>query len=89
MSEERGFIEGDVVEHRMNTDVFGIVIGLSGSLVYVRLSPTLQAAVFHAWELDLAEDDEYEPTGDGENVIPVDFTTGVRLDKNTKTRGVA
>lgn len=87
---------GDVVEHKMNTDVFGIVIGFAGSVVYLRLSPSLAVASFHEWELRHVEDDEYhEPDGGmeagaaAENVIPVDFTKGVKLTKATKTKGVA
>lgn len=82
---------GDVVEHRMNTNVFGIVIGFAGSVVYLRLSPTLAVVSFHEWELQPLGEDEYHepPAKEEDNVIPVDFTKGVRLDKNTKTKGVA
>ena len=46
---------GDIVEHRMNPDVFGIVIGFAGSLVYIRTSPMLTTMQFHEWELQHAE----------------------------------
>jgi hypothetical protein len=84
---------GDIVEHKMNTAVFGIVIGLAGSLVYVRTSPTLAILSFHEWELQMAEkvappDDKLkQPTPD--NVIRVDFTKGRSLTKDTKTEGAA
>ncbi|MFU0504158.1 hypothetical protein [Pseudaminobacter sp. NGMCC 1.201702] len=83
---------GDVVEHRMNTDVFGVVIGFEGSLLHVRLSPSLVVAKFHEFELRMVEDDEYEPEpkeAEPSNVIKVDFTKRVKLDKNTKTGGAA
>lgn len=92
--QEEDFIGiGDVVEHKMNTNVFGIVIGFAGSVVYLRLSPSLQVASFHEWELRLMEDDG-EPLDDKEVPVPVadnvvDFTKAKALRANTKTRGVA
>jgi hypothetical protein len=78
---------GDVVEHRMNTDVFGVVIGLEGSLVHVRLSPSLAVAKYHDCELRPIEDDEYrEP--EGGNVVRVDFTKREKLE-TAKPRGAA
>lgn len=63
-----GLDVGDVVEHKMNTDVVGIVIGFMGSLVCLRVSPTLEIMSFHEWELRLVADEEtppakIEPTG--------------------------
>ncbi len=88
-----GSIElGDVVEHRMNTNVFGIVIGFMGSIVIIRVSPSLQTMYFHEWELDPVDDDDY---GDPLEAVPdddtnvVDFTTAVKLRRNTTTRGAA
>jgi hypothetical protein len=85
--------EGDVVEHIMNTDVFGVVIGFMGSLVGLRVSPSLNVLWFHSWELRMVEDDEYHGDGGKEdvpdNVIPVDFTKRSKIDKNTKTKGAA
>lgn len=83
---------GDVVEHKMNTKVFGIVIGFMGSLVGIRVSPSLNVLWFHEWELRLAENEEYEPpVGDEEpgdsNVV--DFTKARELRANTPTKGVA
>lgn len=83
---------GDVVEHRMNTDQFGVVIGFMGSLVGIRLSPSLAVAWFHEWELRLVEDEGYEepdePSGAvADNVI--DFTRARELRVNTPTKGVA
>lgn len=85
---------GDVVEHKMNTSVFGIVIGIAGSLIYIRTSPTLAVLSFHEWELQLAEDDELPPTPakseeQPSNVIAVDFTKPRDLRKSTKTAGEA
>ncbi|RJG46544.1 hypothetical protein [Mesorhizobium sp. DCY119] len=87
--EDEFFELGDVVEHKMNTSVFGIVIGFAGSLVYIRVSPSLAVLAFHEWELHRVENDEFHGGGSGDNVIPVDFTKKVRLDKNTKTKGAA
>lgn len=53
---------GDVVEHKMNTNVIGIVIGFMGSLAVIRTSPTLEVLSFHEWELRLIADDETPPT---------------------------
>lgn len=83
--------EGDVVEHIMNTNVFGVVIGFMGSLVGIRTSPDLNLLWFHSWELRLVEDEEYHGDGGAEaesdNVI--DFTKARELRRNTKTKGVA
>lgn len=82
---------GDTVEHKMNTRVFGIVIGEAGSLRYIRVSPSLAVMGFHEWELRLVDDEEYEPPVSDEvgNVVRVDFTKGGALRKNTKTEGSA
>lgn len=80
---------GDVVEHKMNTNVFGVVIGFAGSVVYLRASPSLATLAFHEWELRLMDDDgEPEPDEPDEkdNVVPF---PGVRLTANTKTKGAA
>lgn len=80
---------GDVVEHKMNTNVFGIVIGFAGSVVYLRVSPSLATLAFHEWELRLMDDDgEPEPDEPEENDNVVPFP-GVKLTKNTKTKGAA
>lgn len=52
-----GIDVGDVVEHKMNADVVGIVIGFMGSLAVIRTSPTLETMSFHEWELRLVEDE--------------------------------
>ena len=81
---------GDVVEHRMNTNVFGVVLGFEGSLVHLRLSPSLARAAFHEWELRLLDDDDEfdEPEGgeslpEDSNVVPFTLTAA------TKTKGAA
>ena len=83
---------GDVVEHKMNTNVFGIVIGFSGSLISVRLSPNLAVVQFHEFELrKLDGDDEYR--GGDEDDVPdednvINFTQAVDLRK-AKAKGAA
>lgn len=57
-----GIEVGDVVEHKMNTDVVGIVIGFMGSLAVIRTSPTLEVLSFHDWELRLIADETVPPT---------------------------
>lgn len=83
---------GDVVEHIMNTNVFGVVLGFMGSLVGIRVSPSLAIMWFHEWELRHLDGDEYdEPTGEAvpvaDNVI--DFTRARELRGNTPTKGAA
>lgn len=81
---------GDVVEHKMNTNVFGIVIGFAGSVVYLRASPSLATLAFHEWELRPVDDDgEPEPDEPAEADNVVDFTRAKELRANTKTRGAA
>lgn len=90
---ESEFCYGDVVEHKMNTNVFGMVMGFEGSLVIVRLCPSLDIDSFHDFELQLADFDEfeeptpYDPEKGGAEVI--NFTEAKALRANTKTRGVA
>lgn len=83
---------GDVVEHIMNTDVFGVVIGFAGSLVALRVSPSLATLCFHEWELRHVDDDEVPPSGDEDEVDPasnvVDFTKAVDL-RRAKMKGAA
>jgi hypothetical protein len=80
---------GDVVEHKMNTNVFGIVLGFQGSLVQIRVAPSLATMQFHELELRLLDDDdEYDGPDEDEvpepgNVVP--FT----LTARTKTMGSA
>lgn len=81
---------GDVVEHKMNTNVFGIVIGFAGSVVYLRVSPSLATLAFHEWELRLMYDDgEPEPDEPDEADNVVNFTRAKELRANTKTKGAA
>lgn len=80
---------GDVVEHKMNTNVFGIVIGFAGSVVYLRVSPSLATLAFHEWELRPMDDDgEPEPDGGLEADNVINFTKAVDLRK-AKTKGAA
>ncbi len=86
---------GDVVEHKMNANVFGIVIGFMGSIILIRVSPSLEVLQFHEWELDLVDDDDLptppvaakQPVDD--NVIQVDFTKRRTMTRKTKTEGAA
>lgn len=86
---------GDVVEHRMNTNVFGIVIGMAGSLRYVRVSPSLAAMAFHEWELQLVDDyEDDDPLPAMENMPKaesnvINFTAAKKLRRDTKTEGAA
>ncbi len=83
---------GDVVEHKMNANVFGIVIGFMGSLVLIQVSPSLEVLQFHEWELDISDDgDDYVPIDaeDTTNVVQVDFTKGRQLHPDTETEGAA
>ena len=88
---------GDVVQHKMNTNVFGIVVGFQGSLVGVRVSPSLATLWFHEFEMQPLEDegeaDPQEPEeapadniADSGNVI--DFTRAVDL-RRAKMKGAA
>ncbi|MBB6299954.1 hypothetical protein [Rhizobium leucaenae] len=86
---------GDIVQHKMNANVFGIVIGFMGTIVIIRVAPTLEVLQFHEWELDLVDDDDM-PTPPvaakqavDDNVIPVDFTKRRPLKPNTTTEGAA
>ncbi|THK34418.1 hypothetical protein EHS39_30085 [Ensifer sp. MPMI2T] len=85
---------GDVVEHKMNTNVFGIVIGVAGSLIYIRSSPSLAVLAFHEWELQVVENEDEPPTKAKEpdptgNVIKVDFTKPRTLLPSDDTEGAA
>ncbi|XKM40371.1 hypothetical protein A4U53_031060 [Rhizobium ruizarguesonis] len=84
---------GDVVQHKMNTNVFGVVIAIGGSLIYIRVSPSLAVLSFHEWELEIVEDDEVPPAGAeqpvDDNVIQVDFTKRRVFTPGTPTEGAA
>ena len=87
------FDYGDIVEHKMNTDVFGVVVGFMGSLVGVQVSPSLAVLWFQEFTLRHVDADEYhEPEGKEEPVASadiIDFTKARDLRANTKTKGVA
>lgn len=81
---------GDIVRHKMNAGVVGIVIGFSGSLIYIRVSPSLATLAFHEWELDLVDDEAPPaPHVEADNVVHVDFTKGRVLTPDTDTEGAA
>jgi hypothetical protein len=79
----------DHVEHKLNTNVFGIVIGLAGSLRYVRISPSLAVLPFHEWELRLIGKATPPATKEELPTNVVDFTKAKELRKDTKTEGAA
>jgi len=78
----------DVVEHKMNTNIFGIVVGFQGSLIGIRVSPSLDLLWFHEWELQHIGDDDYTPPVEDEadNIVNL---ADYRLKANSKTKGVA
>lgn len=86
--------EGDWVESKLNTDVFGIVVGGSGAHVQVQLSPSLAITTFHVETLRRMDDgDEYDPGSREElpddNIIPVDFTKRRKMTAKSPTKGSA
>lgn len=95
--QDDGFFDyGDFVEHRLNANVVGIVIGgdMFGRVYQVRLSPSLAVATFHGVELRLADDEEYrgppakEAPDAASNDNVIDFTKAADL-RRAKTRGAA
>ncbi len=89
------FEYGDWVESRLTPTIFGIVVGadIHGLHYQVALIGSGNLVTLHGATLRAITDDG--PDGEGDeaepeaNVIPVDFTKGERLTKNTKTRGAA
>lgn len=89
------FDYGQWVEFKLNHDVFGIVVGadIHGLVYAVQLAGSGIVQNFHGVTLQAMEEDG-EPIDEKEvevadNVIPVDFTKGVKLTKATRTKGVA
>lgn len=82
MSGERDddFGIGDVVQHKMNPDVFGMVIGFAGSVVSVRLCPTLAVVMYHDFELEFVPEFTSADGAAAQNVIRVDFTKKRKLE---------
>lgn len=64
---------GDVVEAKMNTNVMGQVLGFKGTIVGIRLSPSLaECWTLHEWEVRrIDDDDEYHSPG-GKEDLPED-----------------
>jgi len=91
------FEEGDWVESRLNTDVFGIVVGESdfGRYYQVQMASTLEIKIFHGVTLRHMDVQDDEPPLraadqiDESNVIKVDFTKHGALRPGTKTEGAA
>jgi len=86
------FDYGDVVEHKMNASIFGIIIAFSGSLVTIRTAPHLATLTFQEFELQHRDEFEDAPAAQQEdlpdNVIKVDFR-GRSPKGDTKTEGAA
>lgn len=92
--------EGDLVAHKDNMMIWGRVLGFEGSVATIRRQhpdPKVGACwreQYHVYELERIDDEYDGPDGGSEedvedNVVPVDFTRGVKLTKNTKTKGAA
>lgn len=62
---------GDVVEAKMNTNVMGQVLGFKGTIVGIRLSPSLaECWTLHEWEVRrIDDDDEYHSPGGKEDLL--------------------
>lgn len=71
---------GDVVEAKMNTNVMGQVLGFKGTIVGIRLSPSLaECWTLHEWEVRrIDDDDEYHSPGDKED-LPETTTSVIDL----------
>jgi hypothetical protein len=89
---------GEWVEFKLNTNVFGIVVGSDclGLKYHVQLSPSGEIHAFYGETLrSLGFDDDEVPPRDEASVEPstdadmIDFTKERALRANTKTRGVA
>lgn len=78
---------GDVVEHVMNTNVFGVVLGFMGTLVAIRAAPSLNILWFHEWELMPVEPDGYEHDAEEQDNV-IDFTKARDL-RTAKAKGAA
>lgn len=88
------FDEGDWVESRLNSNVFGIVISNSdfGRLVHVQLAGSMKVEPFYAVTLRHMDEPSSPPSAQQDlpdNVIPVDFTKARKLREETKTEGAA
>ena len=90
------FSEGDWVESKLNSSVFGIVVGEAdfGRYYHVQLAGTLEIKPFHAVtirHMDVQQDEPpvaaKQPVDD--NVIQVDFTKRRTMTRKTKTEGAA
>jgi hypothetical protein len=88
------FEEGDLVECKLNTELFGIIISESdfGRYYQVQLFGSLEVKPFHWATLRHVEQDGEPPVqveGDDTNVVRVDFTKGRTLTPDTETEGAA
>lgn len=90
------FEEGDWVESKLNSNVFGIVVGEAdfGRYYQVQLVGTMEIRAMHGVtirHMDVQQDEPpvaaKQPVDD--NVIQVDFTKRRPLKRNTPTEGAA
>ena len=86
--------EGDWVEHKLNPQIFGIVIGTSGLFMTVQIVGSLAIQAFHEatlryapW-LDPEFGDEKSPESTDESNV-IDFTKAREVQRDTKTEGAA
>ncbi|MBO9194371.1 hypothetical protein J5277_09660 [Rhizobium sp. 16-449-1b] len=90
------FEEGDLVECKLNTELFGIIISESdfGRYYQVQLFGSLEVKPFHWATLRHVEQEGQPPLQhasdpDDTNVVRVDFTKGRELKPDTETEGAA
>lgn len=85
------FDYGDVVEHKMNTNIFGVVVGFMGSLVGIQVSPSLAVLWFQEFTLRHIDEDEYHepPAREVEPKDNVVRMADYKLTANSKTKGAA
>lgn len=90
------FEEGDWVESKLNSNIFGIVVGEAdfGRYYQVQLAGTMEIKPFHAVTIQhMGVHEDGPPTAAkqpvADNVIPVDFTKRRTMTRKTKTEGAA
>jgi hypothetical protein len=87
------FEEGDWVESRLNSSIFGIIINESdfGRYYHVQLAGSLEVKAFYAVTLRHMDFSEDEPPTliKGPSTDVIDFMKERALRKSTKTRGAA
>lgn len=83
--------EGGFAHHVLNPEVFGIVVGFSGSLVFLRLAD-MTTASFQEYEVVAYDPDDADPGAKEEPPVAsadiIDFTKAADL-RRAKMRGAA